>query len=189
MEPTGCHPLWGILAPGQPHPTPRLRFRDQAALFSSWVGTFLAYAILLSKGKPDPSLVLESYLQCLVFHLHFEHLLPAEAGSLPCPSSGHQDRAASFPLATLGLGRQGLIAWVLLFPFKKGICLFPLQAATSFEHPRKPHSCSLRELQSLGGLNMQHVWSCCHVTGGLGEGHRRPQKVGSALPDPQRLFC
>lgn len=152
MELTGS-----LLSVGYPwtrtHP---LGLRDRAALSSS-LGRPLPHTALLSKRKPGPSLVLESYLQWLVFEIPFSHLLPPEAGSHFLSLIGAPGQGCFLSTCHPGPWQPGPHWLGASLPFQERSLPFPLQVASSFEHPRKPCLRSLRERQSLGGLNMQRV--------------------------------
>lgn len=161
--------------------------RARGLPLAPWVGTSLPHTAVLCKNNQAPLWFQKATFSGWSFTCTCSTSCRLrQAASL---SSGHRGRAASFLLAALGLGRQGPQWLDASLPFRERSLPFPLQVASSFEHPQKPCLHGLRELQSLGGLNGQRVWPCCLVTGSLGEGHRRSQKVGSALLDPQLLFC
>lgn len=90
-----------------------------------WVGTSLPHTALLSKN--NQALLWFQKATCSSWSFTCTGSTSCRLGQAAslCPSSGHRAGAAPFPLATLSLGRRGLIGGMLPFPLKKGVCLFP----------------------------------------------------------------
>lgn len=149
----GLRSLWGILGRGPTHLGSGTGLPSPAP----WVGPSLPHTALLSKRKPGPSLVLESYLQWLVFEIPFLHLLPPEAGSHFLSLIGAPGQGCFLSTGHPGPWQPGPHWLGASLPFQERSLPFPLQVASSFEHPRKSCLRSLRERQSLGGLNIQRV--------------------------------